>query len=61
MFIRNGGEWKYSEPSIKHEGEWKHWLTVYSKIDDEWVVVSDNSTWSLFQLEWEDDLFWSGI
>ena len=61
MAVKVNNQWAYSEPSAKVGGEWKRFIRVWNKIDGVWVISSDNYTWSLFALEWEDDFFWEGI
>jgi len=59
--IRVNDEWRYTEPRVRVSGEWVGFVRVWQRIDGQWVVVQDNWTWSLFELEWESDQFWNGI
>ena len=53
--------WCYSEPRVKVNNEWIGWLVVYARVNDEWTLIADHSTWSLYYLLWDDNNFWEGV
>lgn len=57
--IRHEDQWRYTEPRVKVDGEWRGFVRVWQKIGGQWAVVQDNYTWSLFELNWESDEFWN--
>ena len=59
--IRRDGQWRYTEPRVKVNGEWRGFIRVWQRIDGQWVAVQDNYTWSLYELDWSDPRFWGGI
>lgn len=60
MYTRISSQWRYTEECVRVNGQYRA-LSRWEKKNGAWVLVHDARTWSVHELNWEDDNFWVGL
>ena len=60
MKLRLSDQWVYAEECVRVAGTWRA-ASRWERINGQWVLTRDASTWALQELEWEDDHYWEGV